>query len=161
MDYPREYNAAVDLLDRNVEGGRGDKPAFIDPQRTLTYAALRDDCARMGGLLAEHGLEAESRVAMLVLDSVDFPVIFLGCIRAGVVPVALNTLLTTDQYAYILGDCRARALFISAPLLATVEPILGRLPCLAQVFVVGDTGGDHHDFATELAAQPADRPPIR
>ena len=117
MDYPREYNAAVDLLDRNVERGRGDKPAFIDPDRTLTYAALGDDCARMGGLLADAGLEAESRVAMLVLDTVDFPVIFLGCIRAGVVPVALNTLLTTDQYAYILGDCRARALFISAPLL--------------------------------------------
>jgi 4-hydroxybenzoate-CoA ligase len=52
MDYPREYNAAVDFVDRNVEQGRGDKPAFIDPERTLTYAALRDDCARMGRLVA-------------------------------------------------------------------------------------------------------------
>ena len=83
MDYPRDYNAAVDFVDRHAEQGRGDKPAFIDPERTLTYGALRDDCARMGRLLAEHRLEAESRVAMLVLDTVDFPVIFLGCIRAG------------------------------------------------------------------------------
>ena len=161
MDYPRAYNAAVDFVDRNVEQGRGDKPAFIDPERTLTYGALHGDCARMGRLLAEHHLEAESRIAMLVLDTVDFPVIFLGCIRAGVVPVALNTLLTTDQYEYILADCRARALFISAPLLATVEPILGKLPSLAHVFVVGGTADGHHDFGSELAAHAPDCPPAQ
>ncbi len=65
MDYPRDYNAAVDFVDRHAEQGRGDKPAFIDPERTLTYGALRDGCARMGRLLREHRLEAESRVAML------------------------------------------------------------------------------------------------
>ena len=158
MEYPREYNAAVDLVDGNVDRGRGDKPAFIDPERTLTYGGLRDDCARMGRLLAEHGLGAESRVAMLVLDTVDFPVIFLGCIRAGVVPVALNTMLPAEQYAYILGDCRARALFVSAPLLATVEPLLDRLPFLEQVFVVGGSGDGRRDFRAELAAQPAECP---
>ena len=115
MDYPRDYNAAVEFVDRHAQQGRGDKPAFIDPERTLTYGALRDDCARMGRLLREYRLEAESRVAMLVLYTVDFPVIFLGCIRAGVVPVALNTLLTTDQYEYILGDCCARAVHRGAP----------------------------------------------
>jgi 4-hydroxybenzoate-CoA ligase len=161
MDYPREYNAAVDLLDRNVAAGRGDKIAFIDPERSLTYGVLHEQCARFGKLLSHHGLGAEARVAMLVLDSVDFPVIFLGAIRAGVVPVALNTLLTTDQYRYILDDCRARALFISAPLLPTVEPILGELPGLEQVFVVGGESGGHHDFIAELASQPAGGAPAR
>jgi 4-hydroxybenzoate-CoA ligase len=156
MDYPREYNAAVDLLDRNLEAGRGDKIAFIDPERSLSYGELREQCARFGRLLSDHGLGAETRVAMLVLDSVDFPVIFLGAIRAGVVPVALNTLLTVDQYRYILADCRARALFISAPLLSAVEPILGELPFLEQVFVLGAHGSGHHDFAAELASRPAD-----
>ncbi len=50
---------------------------------------------------------------MIMLDTVDFPIVFLGAIRAGVVPVPLNTLLTSDQYAYVLADCRARVLFIS------------------------------------------------
>ena len=161
MDHPRDYNAAVDFVDRHAEQGRGDKPAFIDPERALTYGVLHDDCARMGRLLREHRLGAESRVAMLALDTVDFPVIFLGCIRAGVVPVALNTLLTTDQYEYILGDCRARALFIAAPLLGTVEPILGKLASLEHVFVVGGAADGHHDFGAELAAQPPDCPPAR
>ncbi len=159
MDRAQTYNAAVDLLDHNVESGRGDKPAFIDPDRTLTYGALLEDCSRMGGLLEEHGLAGESRIAMLVLDTVDFPVIFLGSIRAGVIPVALNTLLTTEQYEYILADCRAQALFVSAPLLETVGPILDRLPALRHVFVVGGRADGHHDFSATLAAHAIERPP--
>ncbi|MGT2439702.1 AMP-binding protein [Bradyrhizobium betae] len=61
-------------------------------------------------MLRRLGVRREERVAMIMLDTVDFPVVFLGAIRAGIVPVPLNTLLTADQYAYILADSpRARA----------------------------------------------------
>jgi 4-hydroxybenzoate-CoA ligase len=155
MDEPRDYNAAVDFIDRNIDEGRGGKPAFIDPERSLTYGALGEDCARMARLLSDHGLAPETRVAVLVLDTVDFPVIFWGSIRAGVVPVALNTLLTTEQYRYILSDCRARALFVSAPLLPKVEELLGELPQLRHVFLVGGAAGGPLDFTAELAARAA------
>src|SRR5262249_52908501 len=79
---------------------------------------------------------------------------FWGAIKAGVVPVALNTLLTTEQYAYILADSRAKALFVSAPLLPVVQPILGQLPFLKHIFV---SGGEPPRFALsfrdELQAQ--------
>ena len=159
MDTPRQYNAAVDFVDRNVEEGRGDKLAFVDPERRLTYGGLKDDCARMSQLLADQGIEPEMRIAMLVLDTVDFPVIFWGAIREGVVPVALNTLLTTDQYRYILADCRARALFVSAPLLPTVAPLLEELPRLEHVFVVGGKAGQFLDFAQALRARGTGRRP--
>jgi len=153
MNIPRDYNAAADLIGRNIGAGRGAKTAFIDPQRRLSYAELESECARFGTLLSDYGLDAEMRIAMLMLDTVDFPVVFLGAIRAGVIPVALNTLLTTDQYRYILGDCRARALFVSAPLLPVIEPILEELPSLEHIFVVAGDGGAHHDFAAELASR--------
>jgi len=159
MDGIPTYNAAVDLVDHNIDEGRVDKPAFVDPDRTLTYGGLLEDCSRMGGLLEEHGLGAESRVAVLVLDTVDFPVIFLGSIRAGAVPVALNTLLTTNQYEYILADCRAQALFVSEPLLETVEPIFDRLPALRHVFVVGGPADGHQAFSAELEGHATERPP--
>ena len=127
MSYPRIYNAAVDMVDRNVTHGRGAKPAFIDPSETLTYGELQIRCNRMANLLGTYGIQRESRIALLLLDTVDFPVAFWGAIKSGVVPVCLNTLLTTEQYAYILGDSRARALVISAPLLPVVQPILGQL----------------------------------
>lgn len=161
MQHGDHYNAAIDFVDRNVEAGRGDKLAFIDPRRSLTYGDLLDGCGRMAGLLSELGLHQESRVAMLMLDTVDFPVVFLGSIRAGVVPIPINTLLPTEQYEYILADCRAQALFVSAEMLAAVEPILGKLPSLRHVIVAGGDADDHHELALVLEAQRSDAPPAR
>ena len=150
MSYPRIYNAAVDMVDRNVAEGRASKPAFIDPNETLTYAELAARCNRMANLLATYAIPREARVALLLLDNVDFPVAFWGAIKAGVVPVALNTLLTTEQYAYMLGDSRAKALFVSAPLLPMVQPILGQLPFLKHIFV---SGGEAPPFALSLRGE--------
>src|SRR5512138_107430 len=150
MSYPRIYNAAVDMVDRNVTEGRGAKPAFIDPDESLTYGDLQVRCNRMANLAATYGLEREARIALLLLDTVDFPVAFWGAIKAGVVPVCLNTLLTTEQYAYILGDSRAKALFVSAPLLSAVQPILGQLPFLSHVFVAG---GEAPPFALSFRGE--------
>ena len=150
MSYPRIYNAATDMVDRNVTHGRGAKPAFIDPSETLTYGELQARCNRMANLLATYNLARKSRIALLLLDTVDFPVAFWGAIKAGVVPVCLNTLLTTEQYAYILGDSRAKALFVSAPLLPAVQPILGQLPYLKHIFVAG---GEAPPFALSLRGE--------
>ncbi len=149
------YNAVTDLVDRNLAEGRGAKPAFVDPGRTLTYGELADETRRMGNLLARLGLAREDRVAMIMLDTVDFPVVFLGAIRAGVIPVPLNTLLGAEQYAYMLADSRAKALVVSAALLPTVAPALAGLPSLAHVLVSGGDAGTHLDFSAELAKESA------
>ena len=161
MTYPRDYNAAVDFVDRNVSEGRGEKPAFIDPERTLTYGGLQAATNRMANLLGAHGIGREDRVAMIVLDTVDFPAIFFGAIRAGIIPVAVNTLLGTDQYRHILDDSRAKALFVSEPLLKTVSPALDALEFLKTVFVVGGEASGHVDFGEALAQQPDTFTPAR
>ncbi len=151
MNTPREYNAAVDLIGRNLKAGRGQNIAFIDPERRLSYGELASECHRMGNLLAAHGVGREARVAMILLDTCDFPIIFWGAIQAGVIPVALNTLLNGEQYHYILADSRAEVLFVSAQLLPTVAPILPQLAAIRRVFVVGDDAGEHVHFRDELA----------
>lgn len=157
MEYPRIYNAASDMVDRNVAVGRGGKPAFIDAGGTLTYGALAARCNQMGNLLMAFGIARETRIAVLMLDTNDYPSVFWGAIKAGVVPVLLNTLLNSEQYAQMLADCRAKALFVSAALLPAVQPILGRLPFLTHVFVSGgETPAFALDLRTELDAQPAD-----
>jgi 4-hydroxybenzoate-CoA ligase len=146
----RGYNAAVDLVDRHIAAGRGAKAAFVDQTLTLTYAGLAAQTNRMANLLDTYQIPRESRIGVLMHDCVEWPVAFLGAIKAGVVPVAFNTLLTTEQYAYMLEDCRAKALFVSAALLNQVQPILARLPHLKYVFVVG---GEAPAYALSLASE--------
>src|SRR5688572_9021087 len=115
------YNAAVDLVERNLAAGRGGKVAFIDDAGTCTYAHLAERVNRAANMLLSLGIKREERIAIAMLDCNDWPALFLGAIKAGIVPVALNTLLTAADYDYQLRDCRARAVFVSEPLLKAFE----------------------------------------
>jgi benzoate-CoA ligase len=121
MELPRDYNAAVDLLRRNLEAGRGSKVAYIDEAGTCTYAQLAERVDRALNVLASLDIRREERIGIAMLDSVDWVALFLGAIKAGIVPVAMNTLLTPKDYEYQLRDSRARALFVSEPLLKNFE----------------------------------------
>jgi 4-hydroxybenzoate-CoA ligase len=147
------YNAVTWLLDRNVDEGRGGKLAFTDTVSELTYGELQTQSRRLANLLRRLGVRREERVAMIMLDTVDFPIVFLGAIRAGIVPVPLNTLLTSEQYAYVLADCRARVLFISEALLPVVRDMVGRMPDLEHVIVVGNDARGHKKLSEEIAKE--------
>jgi 4-hydroxybenzoate-CoA ligase len=157
-DPASSYNAVTWLLDRNIDAGRGDKLAFTDTTRDLSYGALQAQSRQLGNLLKRLGVRREERVAMIMLDTVDFPVVFLGAIRAGIVPVPLNTLLTAEQYAYVLADCRARVLFVSEALLPVVKDLVGRMPDLDHVVVCGGDARSSNQhgfkrFADEISGE--------
>ena len=135
----RPYNAVTDFVDANVARGLGNKIAFIDPERSLTYGGLQARSTRFANALHELGVEHEQRVALLLNDTVDYPVAFWGTIRAGAVAIPLNTYLPHPQYAYILNDCRATALVVDAALADMMWPVLETLPRRPIVIVVGST----------------------
>jgi 4-hydroxybenzoate-CoA ligase len=145
------YNAVTWLLDRNVEEGRGNKLAYTDTVSDLTYGDLQKQACRAANMLRRLGVRREERIAMIMLDTVDFPIVFLGAMRAGILPVPLNTLLTTEQYAYVLADCRARVLFVSEALYPAVKDIVGRMPDLDCVIVSGTNAHGHKLLSEELA----------
>jgi 4-hydroxybenzoate-CoA ligase len=147
------YNAVSWLLDRNVDEGRANKLAFTDTVSELTFGDLQKQSCRVANMLRRLGARREERVAMMMLDTTDFPAVFLGAIRAGVVPVPLNTLLTSDQYAYVLADCRARVLFISEALLPVVKDMVGRMSDLDHVVVSGSDAHGYKKLSDELARE--------
>lgn len=155
MTEVKRYNAAEVMVDRNIAAGFGGKPAFIDPTRSVSYGELQTATNQVANVLTGLGLGREARVALLHLDTVDYPAVFWGAIRAGIVPVCLNTLLTREQYRYMLDDSRARALIVSAPLLEVVEPLFAELGFLDHVVVSGDSGGRFPELA-ELMAKAGD-----
>ncbi len=135
-------NAANWFVDRHIEEGRGDKPAFReawDGGRELTYGELAEGSARVAGALGRAGIQREERAAMFVLDQIEFPLIFWGALKAGVQPIALNTLLATDVYKTILNDSRASIAFISAELLDVVMPAALASEHLRRIVVIGGT----------------------
>jgi benzoate-CoA ligase len=164
IDIPREYNAAHDLIERNLAAGRGAKVAYIDDAGRCTYAELAALVNRAADMLARLGLEMEQRIVIAHHDSVDWVAVYLGAIKAGIVPVVLNTLLTTADYEFMLADSRARALVVSEALLPAFKPLLGKLPFLRHVLVSGrEAHGFLHlqsllaDAATTFEAAPTTR----
>src|SRR6266496_2071620 len=118
------------------------------PIRELHYNASQKQaavnsaigCRRRNSLPGRRRWTERGRVVLLMLDTIDFPVAFWGAIRAGILPVPLNTLLTPEQYAYMLEDSRAEAIVISAPLTKAIEPILDRLTYLRRVVIAAGSG---------------------
>lgn len=138
-------NAAAWFVDRHVGEGRSDKVAFGEAWkggRELTYGGLADQSARCAHALTRAGIRREERAAMFVLDQIEFPVIFFGCLKAGVQPIALNTLLASDVYRAILEDSRASIAFVSAELLDVVLPAVRDAQHLRQIVVIGDDTPD-------------------
>jgi benzoate-CoA ligase len=151
VSIPRDYNAAYDLIERNLRAGRGEKPAYIDDSGAYTYSELADRVDRCAGALLELGLQPEQRVFLCLQDTIDFPTAFLGSIKAGLVPVASNTLLTSADYEYMLRDSRACALIVSAPLLPQFEAVRDRIPTLKHLIVAGAETPAGPSFAALLA----------
>ena len=143
----RPYNAATDFVDANVARGLGDKVAFTDSERSLTYAQLQANSCRFAAALKTLGLREESRVVLAFHDTVDYPVAFWGAIRAGIIPIPVNTLLTAEQYAYLLADSRAAAIVVAAALAPTVLSIRDRLPHLRSVIVVEASARERADVS--------------
>ena len=158
VEIPRDYNAAHDLIERNLVAGRAGKIAYIDDAGTYTYGELAERVNRCANALTGARPAPEQRVLLCHLDTIDFPPSFLGAIKAGIVPIAANTLLTTDDYDYMLRDSRARALIVSAALLPAFAPLLGKHPHLAHVIVSGAAdeaaAAPHRSLATLMAAAP-------
>ena len=146
-------NAAEFFVDRHVHEGRGERVAFVDPWNSLSYAGLHDASARFASALGRAGIGRERRLALVMLDTVDFPTAFWGALRAGVVPVPVNTLLPPDQLGYILADSRAEGLVVSAPLLPGLLPILQGLRDLRLVIVANPDGTPPELLGPELLEQ--------
>jgi len=133
---PREFNAADFFLDGHET--RLDKPAFIDDGGITSYGELIEGVNRAANAFMKMGLTPETRIAMVLLDSVAFPFVFLGAIKAGLVPIPINTLLTTENYRYIVGDCRAAVVVYSRGLQQTLLPALSDQAYVTQQVVVDE-----------------------
>ena len=152
VELPVQYNAVDYFVDRHLEAGRGQQIVFTDQSGPWTCAELSDRVNRTGNVLLELGIEAEQRVLMCMLDSIEFPAVFFGAIKIGAIPVPVNTMLTEDDYQHMLRDSRAKVLVVSDALYSRFSKVLNNQLYLRHVIIVGQ-GVDGHSTLSGLLSQ--------
>lgn len=155
-EIPRAYNFAADILSHNLAAGRANKPAFIDSKGSWTYGQLAERVDRFGAALRAKGVRREERILLCMLDTIDWPTAFLGALKAGVVAIPVNTLMTEADYEFMLADSRVTMLVVSDALYPKFEKLLARrqdlAPDLKHVVVSGADAHGHESFEAMLAA---------
>ncbi|MBE3603577.1 benzoate-CoA ligase family protein [bacterium] len=119
------HNAAAHFIDRHPREGRGGKIAIIDDAGAYSYDELAERVNRAGNALKDLEIGPGERVMLAMLDGIDWAAAFWGAIKIGAIPVPVNTMLATADYAYLLRDSAARALIASAALMPRIESALG------------------------------------
>ncbi|MGB8887884.1 MAG: benzoate-CoA ligase family protein [Candidatus Korobacteraceae bacterium] len=152
LDY---YNAAVDLIARNLTAERAHKTAVIDESGSHTYAELAERVDRCANALRELGVEPEQRVLLCLHDSIDFPACFLGAIKAGIIPIPSNTMWSASDYAFALSDSRAKAVIVSEARLQAID--MGAQICgwKGQIVVAGTSEGRYPELSRLMNAAAA------
>ncbi|WP_404367307.1 benzoate-CoA ligase family protein [Marinobacter sp.] len=139
---PREFNAVSYFIDRHLEEGRGNRLAVIDSKGETTYEQLAEQVNRAANMYRDLGLRQEMRVALAMLDTADYFSCFWGALKAGVVPICLNTLLTPPQYRYVLEDSRPSVLIVDRLLYPLFAELINEVPSIEHVIIVG--GGEQN-----------------
>ena len=125
FNYSDTFNVAVPFIDRHLEEGRGEKVAIrVHGGGSVTYKTLGEYVNKAGNALINLGCRKGDRVLMVVKDSAEFYYLFWGAIKAGIIPVPLNTLLRAKDYAYMIENSEATAMIYSTEYSTEIEPAI-------------------------------------
>ncbi len=149
---------ASELVDRQVEAGRGGARAIVAPDATLTYDELRRQVNRAGHMLRELGVRREQRVLLVLDDTTVFPIVFLGAMRIGAVPVPVSPLDRDENFRHFVADSYAEVVVTDAQLSERLAGVL-RDPGL-RYLVRGGEGRGVIELDGALAAQSDELEPL-
>jgi acetyl-CoA synthetase len=139
---PERYNASRILFD-NLSGGRGERLAIIGPAGTRSYAELCADASRWGHGFQSLGLQRGDRILMFCDDTPAYPAAFFGAVRAGFVPLLINTLTPPDLLQFYLADSNAPVAVTDAEFCSRFDAVACKDTQLRTLIIVNGGAGDH------------------
>jgi acetyl-CoA synthetase len=148
---PARYNACRILFD-NLTAGRGDRVAVVGPSGTRTYQELCADACKWGNGFRSLGLQRGDRVLLFLDDTPAYPAAFFGAVRAGFVPLLINTLTPPDLLQFYLSDSGASVAVTDAAFGAIFNETACRDTALRTLIVVNGTAAAG-SVATRLASE--------
>jgi benzoate-CoA ligase family protein len=139
---PQAYNASRILFD-NLGKDRGDSLALIGPAGTRSYTELCAEASRWGHGFLSLGLKRGDRILMFLDDTPAYPAAFFGAVRAGLVPLLINTLTPPDLLQFYLSDSGATVAVADAEFCARFDAVACKDTSLRTLIVVNGAAGDH------------------
>ncbi|QCO20574.1 AMP-binding protein [Acinetobacter cumulans] len=141
VELPQENSSLVDIFERNFQKF-GSRDAFIFMDKTITFDQLEEASRKFATYLQSLGLAKGSRVAVMMPNVLQYPVVALGVFRAGLVLVNVNPLYTARELEHQLNDSGAEALVIVENFASVYQAIIGKTPVKHVVIAsVGDMLG--------------------
>jgi benzoate-CoA ligase family protein len=147
---PAVYNASRVLFD-NLAKGYGDRLALTGPPGAVTYAELCAEASLWGQGLISLGLKRGDRVLMYLDDTPAYPAAFFGAVRAGFVPLLINTLTPPDLLQFYLSDSAATVAVADAEFCARFDAAACKDTALQTLVVVNGEAGAHAVAKTVIA----------
>jgi len=146
VHYPKDLNAAYEMVDRNVEAGRGGDPALYFEDQTITYEELRRRVDSLANTLEDLGVEPGDRVFVRFPNRPEYVVSCLATQKTGAITVPSMKLLRAKEISYIVDDSAASVAIVYDDLLDELEIAIDEhgLDSLEEIVVVEDTGVDHN-----------------
>jgi len=149
LEFSAVFNVAPVFIDRHIDENRGNKVCIrATSGETVLYSQLFQRVNQAGNALLALGIQPGDRVLMVVKDCPEFYYLFWGAIKAGIVPVPVNTLLRARDYSYIIDNSEGKALIYSAEFSAEVEPAIADVG-VKPAHCLQVSGGDQ-DFVSLL-----------
>jgi benzoate-CoA ligase family protein len=146
------YNASRILFD-NLARGHGERPALTGPGGTRSYAELCTEASRWGHGFQSLGLKRGDRILMFLDDTPHYPAAFFGAVRAGFVPLLINTLTPPDLLQFYLSDAGATVAVADAEFCPRFDAVACKDTPLRTLIAVNGAAGGHAVPNTLIAAQ--------
>lgn len=147
-------NVADYLFENCLKPEHVRRPAFIVNEQSYSFSDIYDRVCRVTNLLGKLGINAGDRIAMSVKDGPDFPAIFIGALKAGIVPIPLNTYLKPADYLYYANDAGIRLFFADESLAEMIAGIRPQFATVEHVYVTGRPSSKFPSFAEAIAQLP-------
>ncbi|MDX2170414.1 MAG: long-chain-fatty-acid--CoA ligase [Deltaproteobacteria bacterium] len=129
-------------------------------ETSLTYAAAQAEAHRVAHALIASGVTPGQRVAVLAKNCPELVLFYLGCFKAGAVPVPLNYRLAPPEWQFIVGDADAVLLVARGELVAAVDAVRGELPAVREwIAIDAAPPPGWRAWDAWLDGQPATAPP--
>ncbi|HUF94111.1 MAG TPA: benzoate-CoA ligase family protein [Candidatus Limnocylindria bacterium] len=158
-ELPEHFNAAAFFVDRHRLDGGAARTAFRIAGRSVTYGEVAEGADRCGHALAALGVQIEDRVLLVLDDTPAFAAAFWGAVKLGAVAVPVNTLMTPQEYEFLLNDSRATVAVAEASVAARLLAVRHRCPWLREIVVAGRAlAGTRHLDALLKTSTPALEP---